>query len=75
MSRPRDLLVLAGNPSSPPLPVFDSVLAATPVWPEVDQSALAEQRLGPVENHRSERRGKRLIIGSVGRIIGHGDSR
>ena len=75
MSRARDLLVLAGNRSSPPLPVFDSVLAAAPVWPEVDQAALGEQRLGPVEDHRSERRGKRLIIGSVGRIIGHQNPR
>ena len=75
MSRPRDLLVLAGNRSSPPLPGFDSVLTTAPEWPDVDKTALAEQRLGPVENHRSERRGKRLIIGSVGRIIGHGKPR
>ena len=75
MSRSRDLLVLAGNRSSPPLPVFDSVLAAAPVWPEVDQAALAEQRLGPVEDCRTPRRGRRLIIGSVGRIIGHGKPR
>ena len=74
MSRPRDLLVLAGNRCSPPLPRFDAVLAAAPVWPEVDQAALAEQRWEPMENPRSQRRGKRLIIGSVGRIIGHGNS-
>lgn len=75
MSRPKHLLVLASNHSSPPLPLFESVLTTAPEWPDVDKTALAEQRLGPMENRRSERRGKRLIIGSVGRIIGNGKPR
>jgi len=75
MSRSKDLLVLAGNRFNPPLPGFDSVLTTAPEWPNVDKTALAEQRFGPVENHRSGRRGKRVIIDSVGRIIGHQNPR
>ena len=75
MSRPCGLLVLSTNLLTPPLPSFDRILDTIPVWPAVDTTALAAQRLGPAEDTLPSRRGKRLVIDRVGRIIAHGKPR